>query len=172
MESKPFSIHSGKKRIITWVVIIALFVLVGSGAGMGIGWYLSQQALLLPAHITSQLKFTPHIPKQLPPGYALDISSTQVDKGVLVLYLKNTADQQIVFTEQPRPTNQNFDNFYLQNIANSERMENVVYESVLGELPAGGYMLSVLTDATWLLISTGAPNGKAALRHIAQHMTR
>jgi hypothetical protein len=163
-------LHESRISFKAKIIMIAMVVVVvGAGAGIGFGWYIARQEVELPGHVLSGVTFDVHVPKTLPPGYAFAPKSAVLDEGVLA-YVATKGHGQIVFSEQARPTDKKIEDFYAENMSNRKLLTNTRYQSVVGESVTGSHIAGIVTDTTWLIISTSAPDAESLLRFIAQKM--
>ncbi|HKX72476.1 MAG TPA: hypothetical protein VJM32_00500 [Candidatus Saccharimonadales bacterium] len=147
----------------------ALVMVAGIGTGVGFGWYSAQRSVELPGHVLGGATFDVHLPKELPPGYAFVPKSTALDEGVLA-YVATKGRAQIIFSEQLRPADKKIEDFHTENMSNRTTLTNVPHRSVIGDSVTGGHILSIVTDTTWLIVSTTAVDADSILRFIAQKL--
>jgi hypothetical protein len=162
------NLHKSKIPFKAKIILVTAVVMVaGIGTGVGVAWYSARRSVELPGHVLGGATFDVHIPKELPPGYAFVPKSTVLDEGVLA-YVATKGRTQIVFSEQPRPVDKKIEDFYAENMPNHKTLTGVPHRSVIGDSVAGSRILSVVTDTTWLIVSTSAPDADSILRFIAQ----
>jgi hypothetical protein len=139
-------------------------------------WLISGTAILLVAggiYTLYELKYTPHVkipkavtqsasfpiytPKKLPEGFSLDQNSFQYisGEGVLVFQATDKAGDKLVFSEQPKPANFNFDDFNNKQLISPKPLPNTPYATTVGKtLDKQTTLISILTDKTWIIATT------------------
>ncbi len=137
-------------------LIAALLVLLIAAAGGGGYWYRSNRlASPVPDDVRASVNFPILYPSQLPSGYRLDDSSFSTSGGVVLYSAVNPAGTKIAFTDQQRPSNFNFNNFYKQGLSNSTTFDTPLGQAALGT--ANGRPLgSLVSDNSWVLVSSAS----------------
>jgi hypothetical protein len=157
------------RRMRIFGIVGALFV-VTLGVVWGVSWYMAKEQVAIPASVTEKLAFKPHSPRLLPERYAIDTTSAMLDEGALAYVAKDGAGGQIVFSEQPKPSEQKVNDFIDENAPQSYFLSDTPHTSILGKSIYGGYTLSVVTDTTWLIISSQSSQAEENLRFIAHQL--
>jgi hypothetical protein len=122
----------------------------------------------LPSTVTEQARFPIYLPTRLPRGFEVAEDSFSYDQGVLIFKANNKIGDVIAITEQPKPDNFDFENFYAKQLTQSKQLRNVPFPSTIGtSTEVGSHVLSVVTNKTWLLISSRAPLAESDLQLIA-----
>jgi hypothetical protein len=112
----------------------------------------------LPTAIAQQVTFSVYLPGKLPGNYTIDRNSFSTGEETLIFQATDTAGGIISFAEQPKPKKFNFNKFYLEKISNTKTHSNVPHASVSGVLKDNQTkLLSIVTDDTWITVSTTAP---------------
>lgn len=166
MEAQPKSIFSWLK--------IGLALLVITVAGFGIGLMLAsagQQKARVPTSIADDIAFPIFLPGKLPGNYEIDEKSFSASEETLVFSASDGGGGSIVFTEQRKPPNFDFDEFYKQQMQEAKNVDKTPSPSVLGKSTENGApILSIVTDSTWILITSQSPVGDDGLELIARSL--
>ena len=144
-----------------WKVAIgAALLLLALGAATAFAFMRSQSAFEPPKAILEQAKFPIYIPKKLPGTYTIDPDSYTFEEEVVLFRAKDSAGGVIAITEQKKPANFNYDNFYATNFKGPKTINGTKYPTVLGSRSIGrAKLLSIVTDKTWIMVSTTSPVG-------------
>lgn len=111
----------------------------------------------VPEHIKQSVDHPIFVPKKLPEGYKLVDWSLITDEGekTVVFRAEDSLGSPIIFTEQKKPQNLNFEKFHQEEMRDTKELEGTPYPTILGKGPAGDrYVLSIVTDDTWIIVST------------------
>lgn len=144
----------GRSRLI---LIGGILVLLLAGA-VGFVFYQNRKPLIaIPAAITKEISFPIYIPKQLPDGFSVELSSFQhiSSEGVLLFQATDKAGDKLVFSEQPKPENFDFNDFNTKQLINSKSLPNVPYPTTIGKtIDKQTTLISIVTDRTWIIATT------------------
>lgn len=150
-----------------YVAIIIIGLLVTVAAAL---FVLNLQAknVRLPEHVAGKLSFAAYLPHELPGQYKLDVGSFSIEEeSVLVFQAISDAGSPLFFSQQPKPSNFNFEDFYAKQLQDASMLSDAKYNAAWGRMTGGGsIMLSVVTNETWILITTTAPLGENDLLKI------
>lgn len=158
---------SRTKRIITIVAIIATLLVVGGAAGALFAHYLASMDIIVPASIKQKVKSPIYVPTNLPGAYRIVEESYSFDEGTVIFYAADEVDSKLVFTEQQKPSDLNFEQFYEQEVREAKTLSNVPFASVWGKAKDNRLILSVITEDTWIIMTTDAPLGESDMVRIA-----
>ena len=112
----------------------------------------------IPNHITENAQHPIYIPKKLPGGYKIIDGSFAISEEALLFRVEDSSGSSLAFTEQKRPQNFDFEQFYRDQMQSAKKLSGTPHPSVLGKSPSGDrFLLSIVTDDTWILVSTAAP---------------
>lgn len=137
-----------------WIVPLLLII----GLVATVGWIIRapRQQSFLPAELAGKITFTVYAPKTMPTGFSLKTDSLRYQEGVLLLDITSPiADEPLVVSEQARPQDFKFEDFY-KDFFGSTKTTNELGELVVGTV-RDQTIASLLTDTTWVLI-TGSKN--------------
>jgi hypothetical protein len=154
------------------IFLSAALVLAALGFSMGI--FVASQAekkVSVPAGIAEQVLFPVYLPAPLPGTYQTTKKSFRVTEGALLFSVSSESGKQIHFAEQAKPDGFDFSGFYKEQLTQTKKLQGTPYTSVLGKTQKQGLLLSVITDETWLII-TSSTASEADLRHIAEHIKK
>jgi len=157
------------------ISLISLAIVLGSGVAVASLLLADKQApkVIVPAAITKEAGFAVHVPTVLPGNYTIDPDSFVLgeENSVVSYRAKDASGTSIIFTEQKRPAKFNFTTFYKQQMKDAITLDGVPYTSVVGKSAINdSQVLSVVTNDTWLLVTTEAPLSAGDLRVIAQSL--
>ncbi len=144
-------------------------------AGFGIGLWLASlggKDLIIPKSIKEEVSFPIYVPGRLPGNYQVNADSFTLNEATLIFSATDAAGSRIVFTEQPRPQDFNFDTFYKEQLKDPEILSDVPFPSVVGKTKEQTMVLSIVTPETWIMASTNSPLGVNDLKTIAEHVKR
>ncbi len=159
-----------------WVPLGCIVVLLVWAGVLGFQILHTEQKLI-PETTTRQLNFAAYAPQALPGVYRLASNSFAVskDNGVSLLVFKasDTTGDTITFTEQSKPNGFDFSAFYQNQLTDPKTLNQVPYPSVWGKDKLQQQTtLSIVTDSTWILVTTKAPIDEQGLLRIAQSLQR
>jgi hypothetical protein len=159
----------------TKIVAIVVGLLILIGAGIVVGLVIANNVfggVKVPADIAQQAKSPIYLSATLPGTYQVVRGSFLFDENTLVYSAKNASGESIVFTQQPKPADFNFDDFYQQQLTEARTVESGEYASVSGKTKDGKYMLSIVTKDTWIVVSMPVLLSDSDLQIIAKGMKR
>lgn len=133
---------------------------------------ITASALRIPPDIAKQVTYPIFTPKDLPDGYTFVKESFTYSEGTLIFRAEDSAGSAIAFTEQKRPKDFDFERFYQGQMENAKTLSNVPHPSVVGKAPTGDLLLSIVTEETWILASSGAPLSDDALQKMAASLKK
>jgi hypothetical protein len=174
METEHISPRRSNRLSKGWwavVVIICLLVLCATVLVLKI----MHAGSIIPASVSKQLSFPVYLPQQLPGTYTLAPGSFAVhtDGQAKILAFKATDATKgtILFTEQPKPEKLNFTEFYKTQLTDAKTLNDVPFPSVWGkDAEKQQVTLSIVTDTTWILITSDSPLDEASMVRIAQSL--
>lgn len=145
-----------RRKLWIKVTIWAMSLLV---IGFAIGLVLApspQVTTSLPTDIKNKLNFPVFIPKTLPDHFSIKESSFTLDENTLLFSAESETGQTIFFSEQQKPADFNFNNFYQENIKEIRTLNDTPFPTVAGRSPAqqNAEIVSVVTDKTWIIIQS------------------
>jgi hypothetical protein len=150
------------------VLLVVLLVSIGVGGGMFVASRFATGSIV-PTNITKGLLYPLYIPKDLPGTYVIDRASFQKNQGVVIVSAKDNANGVITMTQQAKPAKLNFTDFYQQQMTDAKTLDHVPFPSVLGLSPVDKttHIMSVVTDHSWIIVTTKAPISEAAFQELA-----
>lgn len=156
--------------------LVAAWVVVLSVVGVALG-ALSAQLLLadkqvVPQDIVKRAKAPVYVPSDLPGKFAIDRDSFAIQEDVLLFRASDGLGGQLAFSEQLKPKDINFEDFYKQRFRDVRTLSEVAYPSVWGKTLEDRLMLSILANDTWLLMTTTAPLGENDMVRIAKSIRK
>lgn len=151
----------------TVIFIVAALALLGIAA---MGWRLTHQPLAVPTKVAEKVLFPIYLPTTLPRGYAIDPDSYDTKQNVLIFTASDDSGNKLTFSEQPKPPDFDIGIFHEKSLKNSKSLPGTPYPSVVGQTETGGRLLSVLTDNTWVLVTTKSAQAEANLKHVAERL--
>lgn len=101
--------------------------------------------------VASTVNFPLYTPAWLPEGWFLDRQSLSVTSEVVTFTVNDTKGQRLVFTEQPRPPQDNLDTFYNQQLSGATTSNSAAGAIVIGQFE-GSSLAGVSAEQTWVLI--------------------
>ena len=156
-------------------IIIGAGLVLLAGGVVGGGFLAARWpagSVKIPPSVAEQVLF-PMYTTGLPKNYRLLAGSFKTQEGTVSFGLRAKAGQTVTITEQAKPQEFDYTAFYQQQMAHPKNLQGGPYPSVLGSVAVNGTtsLLSIVTDKTWLLI-TSKNASEADLRFIAQHVHR
>jgi hypothetical protein len=152
-------------------VIIALIVLASACFAV---YHLKRPRIHIPETVTQSVSFPIHVPKKLPMGYTLDEDSFKyiASEQVLVFQASDIAGDTLVFSEQARPANFDFTAFTNNQLANPKKLPSTPYPSTVGKtLDKQTTLVSIITDESWIIITTQQEFSNQELHDLAANIT-
>lgn len=159
MDYSEISRENNRKILSVKLLVISGIVLIILGIG-GFSILLSRQpANTLPLPVSSQiankLSFNIYYPNQklLPEGYFLDKSSFTVTNQVLIFSVSNSYNQQLIFSDQAKPSNSIIEEFYTRNIPLNTTLSTDIGLATIGAINTRT-IVSIPTDTnTWIIVT-------------------
>jgi hypothetical protein len=157
--------NRGKKTVLT---VAGSIVVIGL-AGFVLFMFAADHKINVPPRITQNFKSTIYLPTKLPGTYQIDESSIMMaEDTALIFRAKDGSGADLVFSEQPKPKDFNYDQFYKSQLESPEILNDVPYPSTWSKISQGRVTLSIVTDDTWIIMVTTAPLGSDNMQLIAQ----
>lgn len=121
--------------------------------------------------VTQKIAFPIYLPKELPGSFKVEEKSFRVveDNSVLVFEATDGVSQ-LAFSEQARPRDFSFEEFYKTQFKNTKILGNVPYPSVRAKSADGRIALSIVTTDVWILMVTSATLDDSDLARIAANL--
>jgi hypothetical protein len=132
-------------------------------------------AYMVPDYIKKNATHSIYIPRKLPNGYKIAEGSFMMDEAenTLLFRAEDSSGSSIAFTEQKRPQDFDFEKFYQEQMEGAKKLDGTPYPSVFGRAPTGDrFLLSIVTDDTWILASTAAPLNEQDFTLIAKNIKK
>src|SRR5688572_30225851 len=125
--------------------LLGVFVLLRGSPGLEV-----------PPDITAKAAYPIYLPRQLPGTYTVDPKRlTLIENGGVAFSDTDNTNTPIAFTEQKRPKNINFNEFYHQNIKDGKILDNMTHATFVGKtFDNKTNVVSVVTDETWIMATT------------------
>lgn len=142
-----------KKPLLITACVVAM-VAIGMVAGSIIAS--STLSVRVPDEIAAQARSSVYMPGWLPSGYSVDQSSFTFSEDTVVFSAINPSGSRLIFAEQARPQDFDFDDFHNVQLQEPKVIDGSKYTSVWGKATDGRLLLSVVTDETWIIMTTGA----------------
>ena len=160
--------HSRKREITSWLIGIIMLAILGVFIGVRLADNVAR-SVKVPPNIEQSYKTPIYLPEKLPGNYKTIEDSFTLQEEVLIFQAKDGAGGTIVFTEQPKPKDVNFEDFYAQQFKDAETLDNVPYPSVTGKSSANNSsVLSIVTDEVWIIASSRSPISAGDLEILAK----
>ena len=127
----------------------------------------------IPSTIRKSVNFTVYYPgsKKLPVGYTLDARSISASKNAVILSVNYGHNDQIVFTEQPLPSNTDLLTFYAQRIPLRNNLTTPVGQAAISALNNQTFV-SLPADKTWIIITAPDNINQAQLKQVLMSITQ
>lgn len=131
-------------------------------------------SVVIPKDIKDKVRSPIYVPLALPGNYkVMGNSFTMVENGaVLIFQADDGVGAKLIFSEQPRPKDFGFDEFYKGQFKDAKTLSGTPYPSVWGESLDGRLALSMVTNDTWVLMATSAPLNESDMVRIAKDLHR
>lgn len=158
-----------RKAVLAGIIGVVIVCVLGA-------FYLaSRQPVRIPGEATEGVTFPIYIPQKLPDGYKLDEKSFKYvpSEGVFVFQATNKAGDNLVFSEQGKPTSLNLDDFTGRQLIDARKLPNLPFSATTGKtLDKKNTLLSVVTDTTWLIMTTTSEVDNQELHDVAAGLVR
>lgn len=153
-----------QKRRVGWLSI-AVVGIVAAIIGGGL-WSLSQNnSSRIPQKFLS-LPFQLYEPDELPAGMSIDGGSFSATSQALTYSIRDAVGQQLVVTEQPKPSLKEIEEFYSGQLSESSTFTTQIGQGTIGSFEGSG-LVGILTDETWILIRSVSNMDTDQLKQIA-----
>lgn len=154
-----------KFKIAAVILVVAGLAFAG---GLGVAMLFLPSAASVPADIKQKAGFSVFVPVRLPGKYTVVRDSFSIQEETVVFKASDGAGGSIIFTEQKKPTNFNFDDFYKNQMKNAKVVDEAMFSTIIGKTVNEEInLVSVVTDDTWVLISTRTLLSEDSLKNIA-----
>jgi hypothetical protein len=151
----------------------AALLLFATGTLLAIRFFASAQQVNIPNNIIQNTKTALYLPSKLPGNYKIDSKSFLVaEEGVVIFQANDGAGGQLVFSEQSKPQDFNFDDFYKQQVQEAKTLSGAPFPSVVGKNNQGRLLVSIVAGNTWIIATTQSPLNENDFLLIAQSMHR
>lgn len=151
---------------------LALAALAAAGLGGYASWQANHHSPTVPASLAQQVLFPIYMPTSLPHGFTINPDSYQNSEGALLFYATNASADKIIFTEQIKPPDFNFADFYRKSLSNSRSVPGTPFTSIIGTSEDKTALMSIQADPTWLLITSKASHASDYFEYIAKRLKR
>jgi hypothetical protein len=159
------------KKIILGIVCFIIVTVVAIAAYIR----LTPASVVIPKEITKQneeKKLTTYVPGWLPGTYKIDKDSFSRQEGqVFVFSATDENRNRLFFSQQPISKTYDFEKFYKTQVKDPIKLDNVPFESVYAKDLFGKVrILSIVTDTTWIMMTTTAPLDQVMAQKIVQEI--
>lgn len=161
-----------RKNYLLYGAVAAIVVLASTAIMLAIS-LAKAQAVKIPAAITQQFQPPIYLPTKLPGNYRIDNETFRLQEDNTTVLIFNATDGKngdLVFTEQAKPKDFDFDSFHNDNFDTPQTLTGTPYPSVWGKTINNRLSLSVITDDTWIMMTTSAPLSANDMRKIAENL--
>lgn len=166
------SSRSSRKRRFRMSILLALICIILLGAGLLTHTQLSEPKIKIPSKIIQQASFPVYMPQKLPEKYTVEHDSFSFQEEVLVFKARDDAGGSIVFSEQRKPNDFDFDAFYKKQFRNVASLDGTAHTTVSGKVGDGRPFLSIVTDETWIFMTASNSLSDDDMRRIANSIER
>lgn len=160
----------------SWSTIASLIVLVALLAMAVVLFIMNQNIskVTLPPDIKTKLTFPAYLPEKLPGSYRLQANSFSFQEDAVLLFKAvDSSGSNLLFSEQAKPKEMNFEDFYAKQMKEAKTLSGTPYASVWGRTAdESSSILSIVTDETWILLTTKTPISEPDLQTIAKNLQR
>ena len=153
--------------VVTCLSVIAILLVVTGTLG-------GSSVVTIPDTIKTKFKSAIYLPNTLPGNYKIDESSFTLaeEDTVLVFNATDSANSKLIFSEQAKPKDFDFNNFHKGQFEDVKTISGVSYPSFWGKSVDGRMALSVITDDTWIIMVTSSPLGQDDMALVAKGIHR
>lgn len=117
-------------------------------------WAKTVQADVIPGRVRSAVNFPLYQPANLPRDYTVDSGSFRLNSSVVTFSVQNL-DKNLVFTEQAKPMDFDFESFYADQFADARTVSTGAGRAFVNDF-GDGELASIVTDRTWILVRSPA----------------
>jgi hypothetical protein len=103
--------------------------------------------------MSQNVAFPLYAPTWLPEGWFVHRQSLSVASEVVTFTVNDSKGQRLVFTEQPKPPQENLDTFYNQQLSGSTTTDSAAGRVTMGQFE-GSSIAGISGERTWILIRT------------------
>jgi hypothetical protein len=119
--------------------------------------------------VKEQASFPLYYPTDLPKGFRFDQAAFDASVNVLTYDYSTVDGNRIYFSLQPKPKKSDYDRFSKKQLTGPSQIETQVGQATIGVLQ-GQTVSSVLTDKTWILITSGENVNLQQLEQVSQSL--
>jgi hypothetical protein len=160
--------HSQPRHKRRWLLFIALMSLLAFGIGVLAALMLSKPGVIVPENVAKNVSFPIYLPARLPGNFKVAQGSFSFRDDALIFAAKDSSGASIVFAEQKRNPKFDFSSFYTSQMSDAETLSGTPFPSVIGKAKKSQTrLLSVVTDQTWVFVSTSSPLSQEDMQTIA-----
>lgn len=159
-----------KIKIAAVAVVLAAAAFAG---GLALAMLQSPTVVPVPDDIKQKLAFVLFVPRSLPGTFAINESSFTIQEGTVLFRAADNTGASLVFTEQKKPADFNFSDFYENQMKNAQMVDGTKYSTVVGKSTDESVTLvSIVAEDTWVLISSKLPLNQDNAKTISQSLVK
>jgi hypothetical protein len=158
------------RRLIVVIMMVGIAV-IGSLTILLVIIRGGQNSISIPTPIAERALFPIYVPEKLPDSYVLT-GTPRVSEEVLIFQIKNNKGHTITFSEQAKPKEFDFSTFHKMTLKESKSVVGAPYPSIIGAAEQRTTLLSIVTNDTWILVTTKAPDASTDLELLAKNILR
>lgn len=156
-------------RIVIIFIILGAIGLVG---GIGVGWYISNAAVVARQEVIKKVPFQTYTATAWPDGFVLDNGSTAYDNDAYVFTLSNANGGRISVSQQKRPDDAKLALFMERYLPRKQEVAGAPYKSWISDFPPGGTILGVEAEDTWIVVTTTKKQANTQLQEVAKKLQK
>lgn len=122
-----------------------------------------------PESVKQQAHFPLYYPTELPEGFRFDQAAYDASVNVMTYDYSTPDGNRIYFSLQPKPKKFDFDRFNKKQLTGTSQVETPVGTATVGVLQEQT-VSSVVTDKTWVLITSGEKVSLQQLQQVSQSL--
>lgn len=131
------------------VIVLALII----GAGFLAWKHFTQSSPMIPKDIRQSVNYPLYYPNKLPKDYIVNVTSFDNTGQAITFTVRYLNKANILFAEQPIPTNLNLDNFQNKQIMNAKAIKTKLGTAYFGTYN-NNTAISLVSGQTWIFISS------------------
>lgn len=131
---------------------LALFLLIGVGIIVTMMFLRSPNTSNSDlSRLASTVTFPLYEPEWLPEGWFVEPHSIEATSQVVTFTINDKAGKRLIFTEQPKPPQDNLDTFYAQQLSGNKALKTQAGEVIAGQFE-GSLLAGLTAGRTWVLV--------------------
>lgn len=171
--SKAESLSLPNYRRLKIAAGIAVLAAVSFVGGLVLAMFFLPTVAKVPNQVMQKAGFAIFVPRSLPGTFAVNEDSFSNQEGAVIFNATDDTGSSLVFSEQKKPIDFNFTDFYEKQMKNTQVVDNTPFTTVLGKaVDQDVTLISIVAKDTWVLVSSRVPLSQDNAKTISQSLVK